>query len=63
VSDEELFTRFYYYGTVQMGMDEERFWLMPIGYFFDLWTCHKQFLGIEKNKRIMTIDDIIPESI
>lgn len=63
MSDEELFTRFYYYGTVQMGMEEDNFWLMPMGLFLDLWTCHKQFLGIEKVKRMMTIDDIIPESI
>lgn len=63
MSDEELFTRFYYYGTVQMGMEEDIFWLMPMGLFLDLWTCHKQFLGIEKAKRMMTIDDIIPESI
>jgi hypothetical protein len=63
VSDEELFIRFYYYGTVQMGMDEERFWLMPIGYFLDLWTCHKQFLGMEKPRKTITVDDIIPNGI
>lgn len=63
MSDEELFTRFYYYGTVQLGMREVDFWLMPIGLFLDLWTCHKQFLGIEKTKQRMSIDDIIPESI
>jgi hypothetical protein len=63
VSDEELFTRFYYYGTVQMGIDEDKFWLMPIGYFLDLWTCHKQFLGMEKPRKLITIDDIIPTGI
>ncbi len=63
VSDEELFTRFYYYGTVQMGMDEKNFWLMPIGLFLDLWTCHKQFLGIEKVRKAVMIDDIIPSGI
>jgi hypothetical protein len=46
-----------------MGMREDEFWLMPVGYFLDLWTCHKQFLGIEKAKRLLSIDDIIPESI
>jgi hypothetical protein len=60
VSDGELFTRLYYYGTVQMQMSEAVFWLTPIGAFLDLWTCHKQFLGIEKPKRIVNINDIIP---
>ncbi|WP_202621537.1 hypothetical protein [Anaerocolumna sedimenticola] len=46
-----------------MGMDAEEFWLMPIGLFFDLWTCHKQWHGIEKPKRTQTIDDIIPYGI
>jgi len=55
-----LFTRLYYYGTVQMGMSTEDFWLVPIGLFLDLWTCHKQFLGMEKPKRNWTIDDVIP---
>lgn len=63
MSDEELFTRFYYYGTVQMDMGEEDFWLMPIGLFLDLWTCHKQFIGLEKLKKSTTIDDIFPLEI
>jgi len=46
-----------------MGMRAEDFWLMPIGLFFDLWCCHKQFLGLEKPKRNWTIDDIIPPGI
>ena len=46
-----------------MGMGAEDFWLMPIGLFLDLWACHKQFIGTEKPKRMMTIDDIIPTSI
>ena len=33
VTDAEVFTRLLYYGTVQMGMDAEEFWLMPIGLF------------------------------
>jgi len=33
---------------------------MPIGQFLDLWTCHKQFLGIEKPAREYSIDDVIP---
>lgn len=63
MSDEELFTRFYYYGTVQLGMREVDFWLMPIGLFLDIWTCHKQFLGMEKPRKTMTIDDIIPNDV
>lgn len=43
-----------------MGMSAEEFWLMPIGLFMDLWTCHKQFLGLEKAQKHLTIDDIIP---
>lgn len=46
-----------------MGMDADDFWLMPIGLFLDLWACHKQFIGMEKPKRMLTIDDIIPTSI
>jgi len=34
-----------------MGMDAEEFWLMPIGLFFDLWACHKQWHGIEKPRK------------
>jgi hypothetical protein len=60
VSDEESFTRLLYYGTVQMGMKPEEFWLMPIGLFLDLWVCHKQWLGLEKAARAATIDDIVP---
>ncbi len=37
-----------------MGMDAEDFWLMPIGLFFDLWACHKQWHGIEKPKKTRT---------
>jgi hypothetical protein len=60
VSDDELFARLYYFGTIQMGMSEERFWFMPIGEFLDLWACHKQFLGMEKAHRELSVDDIIP---
>ena len=41
-------------------MSAEDFWLMSIGLFLDLWTCHKQFIGKEKPKRDWTIDDVIP---
>jgi len=60
VTDQETFTRLYYYGRVQMGMRPEEFWLMPIGLFLDLWACHKQWHGLEKAMRERTIDDAIP---
>lgn len=60
MSDAEIFTRLYYYGTVQMHMSDERFWTMSLGLFLDLWACHKQFLGVEKAKRDVSVDDIIP---
>lgn len=56
----EVFTRLYYYGTVQMRLSADEFWTMPFGLFMDLWACHKQFLGIEKPLRQQTIDDVIP---
>ena len=58
--DSEIFTRLYYYGTVQMHMSDERFWTMPLGLFLDLWEAHKQFLGIAKPKLALSIDDILP---
>ncbi len=60
MSDSETFTRLYYYGTVQMRMSADEFWLMPIGLFLDLWACHKQFIGIEKAYKEISIDDVIP---
>ena len=63
MSDSETFTRLYYYGTVQMRMSADEFWLMPIGLFLDLWACHKQFTGIEKAHREISVDDIIPSGI
>jgi hypothetical protein len=43
VNDAELFTRLYYYGTVQMGMSAEDYWIMPIGLFLDLWLATNNF--------------------
>ena len=60
MSDSETFTRLYYYGTVQMRMSADEFWLTPLGLFLDLWACHKQFLGIEKARRELSIDDVVP---
>jgi len=59
VNDAETFTRLYYYGTVQMYMYPDDFWMMPIGLFLDLWACHKQFMGLEKLHKALSIDDII----
>ena len=63
MNDAETFTRLLYYGTVQMGMKPEEFWLMPIGLFLDLWCCYKQWLGLEKPVREQTIDDVIVAGI
>jgi len=46
-----------------MGMSADEFWLMPIGLFLDLWTCHKQWLGLEQPQREWTIDDVVPTDI
>ena len=46
-----------------MGLSKDEFWFMPIGLFLDLWTIHKQFLGMEKPKKNLTIDDVIPVDI
>jgi len=43
-----------------MGMGAEDFWLMPIGLFLDLWACQKQWCGVEKPVRVMSIDDVVP---
>jgi hypothetical protein len=60
VTDGEIFTRLFYFGTVQMNMTADTFWTMPLGLFLDLWACHKQFVGIEKPHRAVSIDDVIP---
>jgi len=60
VSDNETFTRLLHFGTIVMGMSEEKFWHMPIGLFLDLMACHKQFLGIEKPVKAENIDTAIP---
>jgi hypothetical protein len=60
VNDDELFTRFIYFGKTQLRYEVEEIWLMPFGHLLDMITCHKQFMGIEKPKRELSIDDIIP---
>ena len=63
MSDDELFIRLLYYGTVHLNRSEDETWLMPLGVLLDLWECHKQFLGMAKPKRILFIDEIIPDGI
>ena len=63
VTDAELFTRLFYYGTAQLGFTPEETMLLPFGLLLDLWECHKQFLGMAKPKRELTIDDVIPYGI
>jgi hypothetical protein len=63
VSDDETFTRLYFFGTVLMGMDDDKFWLMPIGSFLDLWACYKQWHGLEKAAHDDTelLDNMFPD--
>lgn len=58
MNDDELFTRMLYNGVVAMGMSPDDFWGMPIGLFLDLWTCHRQCLGLEKPRVSYSIDDL-----
>jgi len=58
-----LFTRLLYYGIAQLHLSVEETMLMPFGLLMDLWECHKQFLGMAKPKRELTIDDVIPYGI
>ncbi|MGO1368509.1 hypothetical protein [Senegalia sp. (in: firmicutes)] len=55
-----MFTRLIYFGTAHLNRKEKEVWLMPMGYLMDLWECHKQFIGISKPKRDISIDDVIP---
>ena len=63
MNDSEAFTRMFYHGTVQMGISADDFWLMPIGLFLDFWACHKQWHGLEKAKRELSIDEVVLEGI
>mgnify|MGYP007105484082 CR=1 FL=1 len=59
-SDDELFTRLLYYGLAHLDLSQDEVWLMPFGLLLDLWECHRQYNGIAKPKRDLTIDDVIP---
>ena len=58
-----MFTRLLYYGMAHLSLRMEEVWLMPFGLLMDLWECHRQFLGLAKPKRELTIDDVIPYGI
>jgi hypothetical protein len=60
---EETFTRLYFYGHIVFSLSDAEFWTLPLGEFLDLWTCYKQFNGIEKPHREAFIDDIIAENL
>lgn len=60
MNDGELFIRLLYFGTTQLGFSADEVWLMPLGLLLDLIACHRQFLGIEKAKREIGIDDVVP---
>ena len=54
-----------YSGPENLGdrlMKSENF-EMPLGLLLDLLECHKQYNGLAKPKRDLTIDDIIPYGI
>lgn len=63
MSDDELFTRLLYLGTVVLLRAETDVWLMPLGKLLDLVTCHRQHTGAESPVRERFIDDIIPNTI
>ena len=60
LGDDELFTRLFYYGKVQLGFSTDEVWLLPFGELLDLWECHKQYNGMAKAKKVESIDDVVP---
>lgn len=52
-----------YYGMAHLSLRMDEVWLMPFGLLMDLWECHRQFMGMAKPKRELSIDDIIPYGI
>lgn len=63
VADDELFTRLLYYGLAHINLTQDDVWLMPFGLLLDLWECHRQYNGIAKPKREITIDEVIPFAV
>ena len=63
MSDEELFLRLIYYGTVHLNRTEEETWLTPLGMLLDLWECHRQHMGWSKPYREHFIDEVLPFDI
>jgi len=58
-----LFTRLLYYGIAHLHLSQEEVWQMPFGLLLDLWECHKQYHGISKPRRELSIDEVIPFGI
>ena len=52
-----------YYGVAQLHLSMDETMLTPFGLLMDPWECHKQFMGISKPRRELTIDDVIPYGI
>ena len=48
---------------VQLNLSIGETMLMPLGLLLDLLECHKQYNGLAKPKRDLTIDDVIPYGI
>lgn len=62
-SDAEIFARLLFYGVTLLGRTEPEVWLMPLGELLDQWEIYKQFNGMEKPRRVQTIDDVIPPGL
>ena len=52
-------TRLSYYDVCQMHLKLNKFWTVRSGLFMDLWERHRQYNGISKPKRNLTVNDII----
>lgn len=50
-------------GMVQLHFTQDEVWLMPIGQLLDLIACHQQYMGREKPKRDLSLDEILPIGI
>jgi hypothetical protein len=46
-----------------LGRSEREVWLMPIGKLLDQWEIYKQWNGLAKAKREVSIDEVIPRGI
>ena len=59
MSDDELFTRLWYFGMAHLGMSEEEIELTNFGFMLDLFECYVQEMGMAKpRERLTTVDKI-----